>query len=142
MTVKTLLQSRGNVDSQYIVYAHKHTLLRQNILENKVCTVCFKGNSSCLTLWLVSMVSVHTVILMMRWPAWHLPQGIVALALLIESQLRTGRPHHEDRRNSGGRARKMTGILDVSYQWSRVGSMERNDLTCSHSLSVKIEKPS
>lgn len=81
------------------------------------------------------MVSVHTVILMMRWPAWHLPQGIVALALLIDSQLRTGRPHHEARQNSGGRARKMTGILDVNISgivWGVWSGDVMTDPTLTH----------
>lgn len=47
---------------------------------------------------------------MMRWPAWHHPQGTVALAPLIDYPLRTGKPRHEARQNLRERPRKMTGM--------------------------------
>lgn len=51
------------------------------------------------------------VTLMMRWPAWHHPQGIVVLAPLTDYRLRTGRHHHEAHQNRRGRPRKMTGVV-------------------------------
>lgn len=47
----------------------------------------------------VSVCVFDSVTLMMRWQVWRHLQGTVALVLLTDSQLRTGRHHHEARQN-------------------------------------------